>query len=63
MKESDILFESGEYFVLKNGKSVSVNKNLLTHSLQDSVYSNDPDGISIAICRCKYLAKSASKKV
>ena len=63
MKEETLIpFESGNYFVLNTGKSYSVNKNVLTHSISDSEYAHTEDGKSIAICRCKYLAKLESKK-
>jgi len=60
-KESDIIFESGSYFVIIEGKRVSVNKNVSTHSIVDSQYENTEDGNSLAICRCKYLSKKESK--
>lgn len=62
IKESDIIFEAGDYFVLKQGKQITVNKNVSTHSIVDSTYNNDNDGKSIAICRCKFLAKKGELK-
>lgn len=60
-EETRIPFEQGSYFVLNDGKSYSVCKNVLTHSIVDSAYAHTEDGKSIAICRCKYLAKKEGK--
>lgn len=56
-KESDIKYELGNYFVLKLKDSYGVFKNGLTHSTSDSFYHLNDDGLSIAIARCKYLAR------
>lgn len=56
-KEKDIKFESGKYWVLDNKDSYAVMVTGITHSISDSFYKRDPDGLSIAIARCKYLNK------
>lgn len=59
-KVKDIKFESKceQFWVLDNKDSYAVMQNGLTHSVSDSFYRHDPDGLSIAIARCKYLAKA-----
>jgi hypothetical protein len=60
MKESDIAHENGRYWVLKvPGKAprYEVLKSGLTHSTTDSAYHFTPDGLSIAVARCDYLAR------
>lgn len=60
-KESQIKHESGKYWVLDTGKSYAVMAIGVTHSTTDSAYERSDDGLSIAIARCNYLAKRASK--
>lgn len=58
MKESDIVYEKGNYWVGRDkglGAYV-VFKVGLTHSESDSAYGLNQDGLSIAIARCNYLA-------
>jgi hypothetical protein len=66
MKESDIKHENGGYWVGKNkvGKlaTYSVFRNMGTHSVSDSHYVCDTDGLSIAIARCNYLASMAAAR-
>lgn len=59
MRESDILYENGEYWVCRNRRAntLVVFKTGATHSVSDSAYCNNPNGLSIAIARCDYLAK------
>lgn len=57
MTAMKIIFESGEYWVGDTGKDYTVFKTGVTHSTSDSSYRRDKDGLSIAIARCKYLAK------
>ena len=57
MKESDIVFEDGRYWVYRAKTSYDVMKNKGTHSELDSAYAPDEDGLSIAVARCKYLAR------
>lgn len=60
-EETRIPFEQGNYFVLNTGKEYQVCKNVSTHSIVDSSYAHTEDGKSIAIVRCKYLAKKGGK--
>lgn len=57
VKESDIMFESGSYWVCRDKSAYVVFKNGATHSTSDSAYAKTDDGLSIAIARAKYLAK------
>lgn len=62
MRESDIMHEKGSYWVGRQSNAYTVYKNGLTHSTSDSSYKKDPDGLSIAIARCNYLAKREEEK-
>ena len=55
-KEKDIKHENGDYWILDDKTSYIVFKSGITHSISDSAYSHDEDGLSIAIARCNYLA-------
>lgn len=55
--EADIMHENGNYWVLRDRKAYVVMRNVGTHSVSDSAYEKSPDGLSIAVCRCNYLAK------
>lgn len=55
-KESDIMHENGEYWVLRDKTSYLVMKNEITHSVSESGYPKTDDGKSLAIARCNYLA-------
>lgn len=57
LKETDIVFEAGKYWVLNDRTAYSVMQSTLTHSKIDSAYCFNADGLSLAIARCKYLAK------
>lgn len=59
MKESDIMHEVGRYWVGRDKEEGAyiVFKIGPTHSTSDSAYDLTPDGLSIAIARCNYLAK------
>lgn len=59
MRESDIVYENGNFWVGKTRRpqSYTVYRTHHTHSLPDSSYDRSPDGLSIAIARCDYLAK------
>lgn len=61
MRESDIIHESGGYWVGRENNGYVVYKTGLTHSTADSTYPLTDDGKSIAIARCDYLAKRESK--
>lgn len=56
-KERDIKHENGNYWVLDTGNSYAVMQAGITHSVSDSEYARDADGLSIAIYRCDYLAR------
>lgn len=55
MKESDILHESGSFFVIKDTDCYSVYRNVGCYSQFDSAYHKTQGGLSIAIARCNYL--------
>lgn len=57
-REEDIVHERGKVWVLRDRpeKAYSVCVSAGTHSIVDSAYRLDPDGLSIAIARCDYLA-------
>jgi len=57
MKESDIMHENGDFWVGRERGSYTVFRVNGTHSVSDSAYARDPDGLSLAIARCDYLAK------
>jgi hypothetical protein len=61
-KEKDIKHEIGNYFVLDTKDSYGVFKNELTHSVSDSFYKRDKDGLEIAIYRANYLNKKQLEK-
>ena len=57
-RERDIKHETpgGRYWVLDTGKAYAVMAVGVTHSTSDSAYERTPDGLSIAVARCDYLA-------
>ncbi|MDH0613319.1 MULTISPECIES: hypothetical protein [unclassified Agrobacterium] len=59
MTEADIMHEAGNYWVGRERDSYTVYKIGATHSVSDSAYAKTPNGLSIAIARCDYLAKRA----
>lgn len=59
-KETDIVHERGDYWVLRERAAYTVFKNGITHSVSDSSYERTEAGLSIAIARCEYLAKRAA---
>ena len=62
MTENDIMHESGPYWVGRERKAYVVYCAGITHSVSDSAYPKDPDGLGIAIARCDYLARRAAEK-
>ena len=62
MRESDIMHEVGDYWVARQKGTYVVYRVGVTHSTSDSAYAKTPDGLSIAIARCNYLAGRASSK-
>lgn len=61
MKESQIVFELGSFWVWKGPEAYTVYKTGPVYSVPDSSYEATPDGLSIAIARAKYLARKATK--
>lgn len=61
MKVKDIKHENGRYWVADTKDAYTVFKIGITHSTSDSAYERSPDGLSLAIARCDYLANSRSK--
>jgi len=63
MKEQDIILEVGHYWVGRDNaaKQYVVYKTGVTHSVADSAYPLTNDGLSIAVCRCEYLANRNMK--
>lgn len=57
MRETDILHETGPYWVGRTPESYTVYRNGVTHATPESSYAPTPDGLSIAIARADYLAK------
>ena len=57
-REKDIKHEAhgGRYWVLDTGKAYAGMVVGVTHSTSDSAYERTPDGLSIAVARCNYLA-------
>ena len=58
MRESDIVAESGHYWVYRDNarKRYTVFVNGSTHSVSDSAYPLDDDGLSLALARMNYLS-------
>lgn len=61
-RESDIMHENGDFWVCRDRNSYTVYKCGVTHSTSDSAYEKTPDGLSIAVARCDYLARRAKEK-
>lgn len=62
MKESDIKYECGRFWVGDTRNSYTVYQSGITHSTPDSSYERSEDGLSIAISRCDYLAQRVARK-
>jgi len=58
VRESAIKHEAGPYWVCENKSDYTVYVSGITHSKPDSSYAKDDDGLSLAIARCDYLARS-----
>jgi hypothetical protein len=56
MKESDIFYENGIFWVCRCSNDYTVYKIGLTHSVADSSYEKSECGLSMAKSRCDYLA-------
>ncbi len=63
MRETDIMHEVGSYWVGRAKAAYIVYRTGVTHSVSDSAYARDPDGLSIAIARCDYLAKREAERL
>lgn len=61
MKEMQIEYQQGEYWVARFPGHHSVFIDTPTHAQVDSTYPNTPDGLSLERARVDYLAKRASK--
>ncbi len=61
LSDKNIKYEQGEYWILETWKSYTVMRDVGTHSVSDSEYNKDADGLSIAIARCNYLAMKEKK--
>ncbi len=63
IKAKDIIHENGDHWVMRNRKEgcYSVMVSGATHSISDSHYSLDDDGLSIAVARCDYLAQRSDR--
>lgn len=57
MTEADIMHENGDFWVARTRNAYVVYRNGVTHSVSDSAYNKDADGLAIAVARCNYLAK------
>lgn len=62
-KERQIVHENGDFWVLDSGKSYVVMCAGITHSVSDSAYTHNVDGLSIAAARCDYLARTRPEGV
>lgn len=60
IRESQIVHENGPAWILKGPRSYTVYLAGVTHSVSDSAFPLDDDGLSIAKCRADYLAKHAA---
>jgi len=58
MRESDILYEVGDYWIAREPKTYTVYRVGVSCSTSDSSYAKTPDGLSIARARVDYLATS-----
>ena len=56
-KVKDIIHENGRFWVLRDKRAYTVMVSGSTHSIGESVYPLNDDGLSIAKFRCDYLAK------
>jgi hypothetical protein len=59
MKESDIVYENGNYWVARERDRYTVYQSGATHSISDSSYGKSKDGLTLAIARCDYLEDEA----
>lgn len=57
-REKDIVHEKGRAWVLRQRDCYAVFIAGITHSVSDSFFPLDEDGLSIAIARANYLGRS-----
>ena len=57
IRETDIIHENGDFWILRGRNDYTVFRTGPTVSESDSAYAKTPDGLSIAIARCDYLAR------
>lgn len=62
MRESDIVYERGEYWVGRRRTHYSVFKNGVTSAVEQGRYRPDADGLSIATAQVNYLARRAAER-
>lgn len=60
MKERDIVYQNGSFWVGKFIGCYGVYQDVNGYAISDSSYSKDEDGLSIAKARCGYRAKRAA---
>lgn len=60
-KESQIIYQVGDYWVLDADGQYAVYKDGATHAKADSAYERTPDGLSLAKARVDHLSKAASR--
>lgn len=59
-KEKDIMHENGNVWVLRENEAYTVMVSGITHSISDSSYHPNDDGLSLAKARCDYLARKGA---
>ena len=57
-RESDIVHENGRYWVCRSAAAYTVYRAGAVASIADSSYERSVDGLSIAVARADYLAKT-----
>lgn len=58
-RESDIVHQSGAFWVLRDRAAYVVMRDLATHAVSDCGFPKTDDGLSLAVARCDYLAGRA----
>lgn len=56
MNIKDIVYENGNVWVMKGKDAYYVMANTITHSVSESAYNLDQDGLSLAMRRCDWCA-------
>lgn len=59
IRESDIVHENGNHWVLRTRQAYAVNLNRFSHAVEIARFSQSPDGLSCAIAYADYKAKHA----